>query len=125
MTSSFILIVDSDPSASHHYDNLLKDCAYQTQIVTSEEDARQQLAKQKIDIVIADLQTLGPAGLPFLAYTRSLRSIPDLIFVTSESTLKIRHRGAEIGSAGISAQALPPGTSLPLDQYLYRSTAFA
>jgi diguanylate cyclase (GGDEF)-like protein len=108
MTSSFILIVDSDPSASHHYDNLLRDCAYQTRIVTSEEDARQQLDKQKIDIVIADLQTLGPAGLSFLAYTRSLQTIPDLIFATTESTLESAIEGLKAGARDYLLKPCPP-----------------
>ena len=108
MTSSSILIVDSTPSASHHYDNLLHDCAYQTRIVTSEEDARQHLDKQKVDIVIADLQTLGPAGLPFLAYTRRLQNTPDLIFITTEITLEIAIEALKAGARDYLLKPCPP-----------------
>lgn len=108
MTSSSILIVDSDPSACHHYDHLLHDCAYLTHIATSEEDARQQLETQKIDIIIADLQTLGPAGLPFLAYTRNLGTIPDLIFVTTESTLKTAIEALKLGARDYLLKPCPP-----------------
>lgn len=114
MTSSSILIVDSDPSARHHYNNLLHDCAYQTHLVSSEEDARQQLATQKVDVIIADLPTLGSAGLPFLAYTRSLRSIPDLIFVTSESTLKTAIEGLKSGAREYLLKPCPPEQVLHL-----------
>lgn len=98
MISSSILIVDSDPSDSKHYNHLLRDSGYQTHIVTSEEGARQHLDAQKVDIVIADLQTLGPAGLPFLAYTRTLMPIPDLIFVTTENTLGIAIEALKSGA---------------------------
>jgi DNA-binding NtrC family response regulator len=108
MTSSSILIVDSDPSARHHYNNLLNDSAFQIHLATSEEDARQQLASQNVDIIIADLPSLGPAGLPFLAYTRSLRSIPDLIFVTSESTLKTAIEGLKSGAREYLLKPCPP-----------------
>ena len=108
MTSSSILIVDSDPSASHHYDHLLHDCPYQTHIVTSEEAARLHLDTQKVDIVIADLQTLGPAGLPFLAYTRSLRTSPDLVFITSESTLGTAIEALKSGARDYLLKPCPP-----------------
>lgn len=108
MTSSSILIVDSDLSANHHYDNLLSNCAYQTQIVTSEEGARQYLDTQNVDIVIADLQTLGAAGLPFLAYTRNLRTNPDLIFITSENTLGIAIEALKSGAREYLLKPCPP-----------------
>jgi diguanylate cyclase (GGDEF)-like protein len=114
MTSSSILIVDSDPSANQHYNNLLRDSTNQTQIVTSEEDARQRLATQKIDIVIADLQTLGTAGLPFLAYTRTLGTIPDFIFVTTESTLGIAIEALKTGARDYLLKPCPPEQILHL-----------
>lgn len=89
MSSSSILIVDSDPTVSKSYDYLLHDSAYQIHITTSEEAARQHLAAQKVDIIIADLQTLGSDSLPFLTYTQTLTTVPDLIFTTNESTLGI------------------------------------
>jgi two-component system, cell cycle response regulator len=108
MTSSSILIVDSDPSARQNFDNLLHNCPYQTHLVTSEEDARQHLDTQKVDIVIADLQTLGPAGLPFLAYTRSLRTIPDLVFITSENTLGTAIEALKAGAREYLLKPCPP-----------------
>ena len=108
MTSSSILIVDSDPSVSKHYDNLLHDSAYQTHIVSSEAGARQHLDAQQVDIVIADLPTLGPAGLPFLAYTRTLKTIPDLIFVSTENTLGIAIEAIKSGARDYLLKPCPP-----------------
>jgi diguanylate cyclase (GGDEF)-like protein len=108
MTSSSILIIDNTPSASPHYDKLLHDCTYLIQFAASEEDARQHLATQKVDIVIADLQTLGAAGLPFLAYTRSLQTIPDLIFVTSVMTLEIAIEALKSGARDYLLKPCPP-----------------
>ena len=108
MTSSSILIVDNDPSATNHYDNLLHACTYQTRIVTSEEAARQQLDTQKVDIVIADLQTLGADSLSFLSYTRSLGTIPDLIFVTNESTLGTAIEALKSGARDYLLKPCPP-----------------
>jgi diguanylate cyclase (GGDEF)-like protein len=97
MTSS-ILIVDNDPSAPLNYNVLLLDATYQFEIVSSEEDARLRLATQQIDIVITDLQTLGSAGSSFLDYTRSLQTIPDLIFVATENTLNTAIEGLKSGA---------------------------
>ena len=107
MTSS-ILIVDNDPSAHLIYNILLRDATCQVEIVPSEEDARQRLATQHVDIVITDLQTLGSAGLSFLAYTRSLQTIPDLIFVATESTLKTAIEGLESGARHYLLKPCPP-----------------
>lgn len=98
MTSSSILIVDNDPSAHQDYTNLFIDPTYQTRIATSEEDARLLLASQKVDIIIADLQTLDTAGLPFLDYARKLRTTPDLILITTESTLGIAIEALKSGA---------------------------
>lgn len=98
MTSSSILIVDNDPSAHQDYTNLFIDPTYQTRIATSEEDARLLLASQKFDIIIADLQTLDTAGLPFLEYARKLRTTPDLILITTESTLGIAIEALKSGA---------------------------
>ena len=98
MKFSSILIVDSDPSAHQHYNNLIIDTSYQTRIVTSEEDARLHIDSQKVDIIIADLQTLNPAGFPFLDYVRKLRSTPDLILITNESTLGIAIEALKAGA---------------------------
>ena len=97
MTSS-ILIVDNDPSALLNYNVLLLDATYQIEIVPTEEDARQRLTTQKVDVVITDLQTLGSAGLSFLAYTRRLQTIPDFIFVATESTLNAAIEGLKSGA---------------------------
>ena len=98
MTSSSILIVDNDPAAHQDYTNLFIDATYQTRIATSEEDARLLLASQKVDIIIADLQTLDTAGLPFLDYARKLRTTPDLILITTESTLGIAIEALKSGA---------------------------
>lgn len=108
MTSSSILIVDSDPAANDHYDNLLLNSSYQTHIARTEEDARQQLAREQVDIVIADLQTLGSAGLPLLSYTRTLQNIPDFIFITSESTLGIAIEALKSGAREYLLKPCPP-----------------
>lgn len=108
MTSPSILIVDSDPSVSKHYANLLHDTAYQTYIVTSEEGARHHLNMQRVQIVIADLPTLGSAGLPFLAFTRTLTIIPDLIFVANESTLGIAIEALKSGAHDYLLKPSPP-----------------
>jgi diguanylate cyclase (GGDEF)-like protein len=107
MTSS-ILIVDNDPSAHLNYNVLLLDATYQIEIVPTEEDARQRLSAQKIDIVITDLQTIGPAGLSFLAYTRSLQTIPDLIFVATERTLNAAIEGLKSGARHYLLKPCPP-----------------
>lgn len=107
MTSS-ILIVDSDPSAHLTYNILLHDATYQIEIVPSEEEARQRLATQQIDIVITDLKTVGPAGLPFLAYTRSLQTVPDLIFVATENTLHTAIEGLKSGARNYLLKPCPP-----------------
>ena len=108
MTSSSILIVDSNPAANVHYDNLLQNSSYQSQIVPTEEGARAQLATQKIDVVIADLQTLGSAGLSFLAHTRTLRTIPDLIFLATENTLGIAIEALQSGARDYLLKPCPP-----------------
>lgn len=107
MTSS-ILIVDSDPSAHLNYNVLLLDETCQIEIVPSEEEARQRLATQQIDIVITDLPTVGSAALSFLAYTRSLQTIPDLIFVTTESTLDTAIDGLKAGARHYLFKPCPP-----------------
>ena len=107
MTSS-ILIVDSDPSAHLNYNVLLLDTTLQIEIVPSEEEARQRLATQQIDIVITDLETLGSTGLSFLAYTRSLQTIPDLIFVTTETTLDTAIEGLKSGARHYLFKPCPP-----------------
>ena len=107
MTSS-ILIVDSDPSAHLTYNILRHDANYQIEIVPSEEEARQRLATQSVDIVISDLQTLGSAGLSFLAYTRSLQTIPDLIFVATQNTLHTAIEGLKSGARNYLLKPCPP-----------------
>jgi len=106
--TSFILIVDSDPSAHLSYNILLLDATYQIEVVPSQEDARHRLLSQQFDIVIADLQTLGTAGLSFLSYTRSLQTIPDLIFVATESTLETAIEGLKSGARNYLLKPCPP-----------------
>jgi diguanylate cyclase (GGDEF)-like protein len=108
MTSSSILIVDSDPSAQQHYNHLFLDDTYQTRIAPSEEAARLHLHSQKVDIVIADLQTLGTACLPFFDYIRQLRTIPDLILITTESTLEIAIEALKSGAREYLLKPCPP-----------------
>jgi len=108
MTSSSILIVDSDPSVGNHYDNLLYNSGHQTHVVASAEGARQYLNSQSVDIVIADLQTLGPDGLPFLAYTRTLRIAPDLIFLATEKTQGIAISALQSGARDYLLKPCPP-----------------
>src|SRR5512133_2298088 len=114
MTSSSILIVDSDPSVSKNYDNLFHDSAYQTHIVTSEDGARLHLDAQKVDIILADLPTLGLAGLAFLAYTRTINTIPDLIFITTERTLGIAIEALKSGARDYLLKPCPPEQVLHL-----------
>lgn len=87
MTSPTILIVDCDPSTVNSYKRFLSDCEYHLLLATNEEKSRQLLENHDVDIIIADLETLGPAALPLLAYSRTLSTHPDLFFVTSEGTL--------------------------------------
>jgi diguanylate cyclase (GGDEF)-like protein len=109
MTSSSILIVDNDPSARQRYDDLLLNSTYLTHIVPSEEIARQHLETNKVDIVIADLQTLdSSAGPPFLTYIRSLQTAPDLIFVATESTMGTALAALKSGARDYLLKPCPP-----------------
>lgn len=108
MTSSSILIVDSATAASKNFEFLLHDGTHHTSLVASEEEARQQLASHKIDIIIADIQTLGPASLPFLAYTRTLQTAPDLIFITSEQAVEPAIEALKSGARDYLIKPCPP-----------------
>lgn len=108
MTASSILIVDSDPSVSKHFDILHNYSAYQLHFVPSEDSARQYLDSHDVDIIIADLPTLGSVGLTFLAYSRTLKNLPDLIFITSELTLGLAIEALQSGARDYLLFPYPP-----------------
>lgn len=108
MTASSILIVDSDPSVSKHFDILHKSSAYQIHFVPSEDRARQYLDSHDVDIIIADLPTLGSVALTFLAYSRTLKNLPDLIFITSELTLGLAIEALQSGARDYLLSPYPP-----------------
>lgn len=88
MPSPSILIIDFDPFYRKLYQELLEESGYQVRTVTSDDAARQYLSTERVDVLLADLQTPGIDGLDLLHHTRLLELAPDVIFVTGHVTLE-------------------------------------
>jgi len=95
--SPIILLVDDEPNVTHALIKTLRVEAYETLSATSAEEALQILAREPIDVVVADEQMPGMSGSQLLAAV--CRDYPDTvrIILTGQASLEAAVRAINEG----------------------------
>lgn len=101
--NEMILIVDDDLSVTASLSLLLKQAGYRSQSVSSPEEALAYLKKEKIDLVLQDMnftrQTSGEEGIQLLNRIKSQRRDLPVILITAWGSISLAVQGIRAGAS--------------------------
>jgi DNA-binding NtrC family response regulator len=81
-----ILILDDEPIVGDRLKPALEKCGYDVETQTSSQEAIDQLARTRYDVLITDLKMAGPSGLDVLRFVTEQSPSTSVIVITGYAT---------------------------------------
>ena len=99
-----VLVVDDDPAVLGLVAEYLAARGHEVLRATNGDDARKVLGRERVALVVSDLQMPVLDGLALLAYVRSAANSIPVILVSGSWTPAQRERARELGAARLLAK---------------------
>jgi DNA-binding NtrC family response regulator len=81
-----IMILDDEPIVGDRLKPALEKCGYSVETFTDSQEAIDQLARKRYDVLITDLKMSGPSGLDVLRFVKEQAPTTRVIVITGYAT---------------------------------------
>ena len=119
---SRILVVDDDPSVLSAFEQMLSEQGHLVRVTTRGEEALEQLAKERPDLVIMDIRMPGMSGLDAVRRIRRMDPRLPVIIMTGFATTETAIEATKLGAVDYHLKPIDPAEILrTIDTALERS----
>lgn len=99
-----ILILDDEPIVCDRLGPALKKCGYSVETFTDSQQAIDQLARKRYDLLITDLKMAGPSGLDVLRFVKEQAPSTRVIVITGYATAEQARESMKSGAVDFIAK---------------------
>lgn len=99
-----ILILDDEPIVCDRLKPALEKCGYSVETLTDSQQAIDQLARERYDLLITDLKMAGPSGLDVLRFVKETAPSTHVIVITGYATAEQAKESMKSGAVDFIAK---------------------
>ena len=99
-----ILILDDEPIVCDRLRPALQKCGYRVETFTDSQQAIDQLARKRYDMLITDLKMAGPSGLDVLRFVKEQAPSTRVIVITGYATAEQARESMKSGAVDFIAK---------------------
>lgn len=99
-----ILILDDEPIVCDRLKPALEKCGYSVETFTDSQEAIDQLARKRYDVLITDLKMSGPSGLDVLRFVKEQAPATHVIVITGYATAEQAKESMKSGAVDFIAK---------------------